>query len=80
MSEVLTDPATADSFEVTKTPFNKALQTPLPLFAWFNQPENNHALKTFGIAMRGSASLVPKEGLLRSESIQCDWTHTHANI
>ena len=67
MAEVLTDPATADSFDVTKTPFNRGLQTDHPLFAWFNRPENHFALKTFGIAMRGSASLVPKDSLLQSK-------------
>ena len=67
MAEILIDPTTADSFDVTKTPFNRGLQTELSLFAWFDRPENQFALKTFGIAMRGSASLVPKESLLQSK-------------
>ena len=65
MAEILTDPETADSFDVTKTPFNRGLRTDLSLFAWFDRPENQIALKTFGIAMRGSATLAPKEGLLQ---------------
>lgn len=67
MAENLMGPETANSYNVTKTPFNRALQTDLPLFTWFDRPENKHALKTFGIAMRGSAALVPKESVLQSE-------------
>lgn len=66
MSETLSDPESADSFDVTKTPFNRALRTDLPFFAWLDRPENELALKTFGIAMLGTSNVIPKEGLLQS--------------
>lgn len=68
MPETLSDPESSNSFSVTKTAFNRALKTELPLFEWFEQPENKLPLKAFSIGMAGTSKLVPQDTLPQSMS------------
>lgn len=67
MTETLRDPETADSFDVTKAPLCKAFDTDLPMWKWFEEPENKLRLKTFSQGMKGSADLVPQHSFLSGE-------------
>lgn len=62
--ETMTDPASADSGEVTKTAFNRAFNEELPIWAWFENPDQNLRLRRFGSAMQGVAALQPADAIL----------------
>jgi len=55
LSENLTDPRTAHSDEPTDSAFNRAFNTPLGMFPWYEQPENTFRLKRFNAGMRATA-------------------------
>lgn len=52
LTETLLDPATAHSDEPNHASFNRALQTNLDLFPWYEQPENSYHLERFSNCMR----------------------------
>ena len=60
----MTDPASADSGEVTKTAFNRAFDEELPIWAWFEKPDQNLRLRRFGSAMQGVEALQPADAIL----------------
>jgi hypothetical protein len=62
--ETMTDPASANSGEVTKTAFNRAFDEELPIWAWFEKPDQNLRLRRFGSAMQGVAALQPADAIL----------------
>lgn len=67
MPETLKDHETADSFDVTNAPFKKAFNTDLPMWSWFELPENKFRLKTFGQGMKGSADMVSQLSFLNGK-------------
>ena len=65
------DPDFAQSGEPNKTPFNKAFDTNLPIFPWFELPENAYKLRRFGIAMEGAQNASPPGALLAGTPGRC---------
>jgi len=62
--ENLSDPATADSYEVKETAFNRGLSTDLTYWEYFDTPEQAYRLKRFGCGMRGVVALQPPNQIL----------------
>ncbi|KAF9457595.1 O-methyltransferase [Collybia nuda] len=62
--ENMKDPVTAFSEESTQAPVQRALRTEKNLFNWMSEPEHASELHTFGMAMKGSAALIPNNLLL----------------
>ena len=67
----MTDPASADSGEVTKTAFNRAFDEELPIWAWFEKPDQNLRLRRFGSAMQGVEALQPADAILSGKLYFC---------
>ncbi|KAG6811496.1 hypothetical protein H0H92_007144 [Tricholoma furcatifolium] len=59
----LRDPKTAFSHEVTQTPFNRAIGKDIPLWDWYNLPEETYRRQRFAIAMRGIALMQARDVL-----------------
>ncbi|KAA1470803.1 S-adenosyl-L-methionine-dependent methyltransferase [Dentipellis sp. KUC8613] len=60
LADVLLDPATSHSYEANKTAANKAFNTDLNMFPFFETPGNEYRMVRFGHAMNGSrAMMVP---------------------
>jgi len=57
--EMLADPASAESGEVTHTAFNKAFDTDMSVWPWYEKPENSARRRRFGAAMRGVVAMQP---------------------
>ncbi|OCH84738.1 O-methyltransferase [Obba rivulosa] len=55
LSDTLTDPRTASSYEPTESAFNRAFGTPNGMFEWYEQPENAFRLRRFNAGMRATA-------------------------
>ncbi|KAI5123841.1 hypothetical protein M0805_009133 [Coniferiporia weirii] len=70
LTDSLMDPEYVDSFEVDKTAFNVAFGTDLPIWAWFEKPENKHHLQIFSLAMEGGTKLIPQDAVLKG----LDWS------
>ncbi|KAJ7648737.1 O-methyltransferase [Mycena polygramma] len=64
MADTLVDPATAFSQAPTATLFSRAFSTDMPIFAWFESPENKERLVRFGIGQAGSNKIDPPESIL----------------
>jgi len=67
----MTDPTSVDSGEVTKTAFNRAFDEELPIWAWFEKPDQNLRLRRFGSAMQGVAALQPADAILSGKLYFC---------
>ena len=59
----------AHSDEVTQTAFNKAFNEELPVWAWYEKPDQSGRLRRFGSAMRGVEALQPPDAILSGEPI-----------
>lgn len=68
--ETLSDPVSAHSDEVTQTAFNKAFNEELPVWAWYEKPDQSGRLRRFGSAMRGVEALQPPDAILSA----FDWS------
>lgn len=55
------------SFEPNETAFNKAHNTSLPLFPWFELPENARRLNRFTIGMQGTQNMASPSVILEGE-------------
>jgi hypothetical protein len=64
MTETLLDPELGHSYEVNKTPFNKAHNVDVGLWPWFEVPGNRLRLARFGAAMNGAKNMTPPESIL----------------
>ena len=65
--EAISDPETGHSGEVTHTSFNRAFNTELPVWEWYETPEQEHRRKRFGLAMRGVAAFQPPDAILSGQ-------------
>lgn len=59
LSEHLQDPNTADSYEVDRTPLNRAVGFEGSFWDWVNRPEEAARLSRFGRAMGGLQLVSP---------------------
>ncbi|KAF8990766.1 O-methyltransferase [Cyathus striatus] len=64
LTETLTDPKTAYSVEPNETPWNIAYKTDIPLFAWYDKPENEMHQKRFSAAQAGTTKMEPADAIL----------------
>ncbi|KAF9471449.1 S-adenosyl-L-methionine-dependent methyltransferase [Pholiota conissans] len=62
--EAFTDPNYAKNEDPSHTAFNKAFQTDLPIFTWFEQPGNESRLQRFGIVFEVGSRLYPPNAIL----------------
>ncbi|KAI5119287.1 hypothetical protein M0805_008066 [Coniferiporia weirii] len=65
LTDTVLNPDLTNSFDVDKTPFNLAYRTNLPIWGWFEQPENKAELRLFSLAMEGGSKLIPQDVLLK---------------
>ncbi|KAF8181637.1 S-adenosyl-L-methionine-dependent methyltransferase [Pholiota molesta] len=63
--EALTDPIFSKNEDPSHTAFNKAFQTDLPIFTWFEQPGNESRLRRFGIVFELGNRLYPANAILK---------------
>lgn len=61
LTDTLINPATRDSFAVQDSAFNTAYGTPLPFWAWLEQPGNERDLQLFGLAMEGMTNFFVRD-------------------
>lgn len=64
----MSDPLTANSVEVTNTAFNRAFKVDVPLWSFYEQPEQSHRLKRFGAAMQGVTAMQRDDIILNGEN------------
>ncbi|OCH94555.1 S-adenosyl-L-methionine-dependent methyltransferase [Obba rivulosa] len=64
LPDVLLDPKTASSEEVTETAFNRGFRTDLSWFKWLHQPENAYRKKRFGLSMTGLSHIGNKKEII----------------
>jgi hypothetical protein len=65
--EELTDPIFSKNEDPSHTAFNKAFQTDLPIFTWFEQPGNESRLRRFGIVFESGNRLYPANAILEGK-------------
>ncbi|ESK87498.1 hypothetical protein Moror_10910 [Moniliophthora roreri MCA 2997] len=70
MAEGVTRPGYALSDDPTKTAFNIAFQTDMSVFPWYELPENQDRLRTFGLAMEGGKNMFNPQAILEG----FDWS------
>lgn len=58
------DPVTAFSTEHNHAPFQRAFRKDKGMYQWYSEPEQASKRHTFGIAMKGSATVIPEKILL----------------
>jgi hypothetical protein len=63
MLEYLKDPKTAFSHEPTDTPFHRVFDINVPLWEWYELPEQSYRRRRFGVAMHGIGQMQPAEVL-----------------
>ncbi|KAJ3527088.1 hypothetical protein NM688_g8174 [Phlebia brevispora] len=64
LAETIMDEKFGPSQEPNETAFNKAYNTPLPVFPWWELPENALRLKRFGIGMQGTQNMASPGAIL----------------
>ncbi|KAF7347117.1 S-adenosyl-L-methionine-dependent methyltransferase [Mycena venus] len=64
LPDVLLDPQDGHSNAPNKTAFNKAFNTDLTLFEWFNLPENARRMARFNRAMEGGANAMAPDTII----------------
>lgn len=67
--EAFGDPATAHNNQVNVTAFQKAFNTDLTIWEFFEKPEQTYRRDRFGIGMQGVAAFQPAETVL--EGVFC---------
>ena len=65
--EYLKDPQTAFSDEPTDTPFHRVFDIDVPLWEWYELPEQSYRCRRFGVAMHGIGLMQPPEVLTNGE-------------
>lgn len=68
LKDNMIDPATAFSQDPSEAPFNRYFKTKLNYFEWLEEPNNDHRLERFGIAMDGFRAIVPEHLTFRGVS------------
>ncbi|KAA1472201.1 O-methyltransferase [Dentipellis sp. KUC8613] len=64
LADVISNPEISHSYESNKSAANKAFNTDLDLFSWFETPGNEHRIRRIGHAMNGSQALSPPNAIL----------------
>ncbi|TFY71901.1 hypothetical protein EVG20_g1114 [Dentipellis fragilis] len=64
LADAISDPAMSHSYESNKSAANKAFNTDLELFSWYETPGNESRLRRVGHAMNGSQALSPPNAIL----------------
>ncbi|KAG6865590.1 hypothetical protein C0991_001139 [Blastosporella zonata] len=59
--ENIKDPKTAYSSEPTHSPFNRACGVDVPIWAWYETPEQSYRRRRFAIGMYGLAQMQPPD-------------------
>lgn len=67
--ENLKDPATANSDEPNCAPFNRAFKVDVPLWVWYDHPEQSYRRERFALAMHGASKMQPPDILLNGTSL-----------
>ncbi|EIM90620.1 S-adenosyl-L-methionine-dependent methyltransferase [Stereum hirsutum FP-91666 SS1] len=62
--EVLADPTTRSSGDISHSPFSKAFNTSDSIWKFYEHPENRFRHKRFGIGMQGVQSMQPADAIL----------------
>ncbi|KAF8891394.1 S-adenosyl-L-methionine-dependent methyltransferase [Infundibulicybe gibba] len=70
LKEAMTDPCYANAEDPTHAAFNKAYNTNLPLFTWYEQPGHEARLSRFGMVFEGASRMFPNEAILQGY----DWS------
>ena len=70
--EYLKDPQTASSDEPTDTPFHRVFDIDVPLWEWYELPEQSYRRRRFGVAMHGIGLMQPPEVLTNGEFLSID--------
>ena len=65
LPDAFLDPATSHSVKPTEAPFNIAYKTEKPVFAWYDEKENEEKKIRFGIAMEGTTRMEPPDAILQ---------------
>ncbi|KAJ3535874.1 hypothetical protein NM688_g6916 [Phlebia brevispora] len=64
LPETLLSPVMAKSEEPTETAFNKAFNTNLPWFSWYELPGNEYIMSRFSMGMKGIQNISPGGAIL----------------
>ena len=70
--EYLKDPQTAFSDEPTDTLFHCVFDIDVPLWEWYELPEQSYRGRRFGVAMHGIGLMQPPEVLTNGEFLSAD--------
>lgn len=65
--ENLKDPKTAMSDEPNCAPFNRVFDVHVPLWEWYERPENSYRRRRFAVAMHGIGLMQPPDTLLKGQ-------------
>ncbi|KAF5387586.1 hypothetical protein D9757_006612 [Collybiopsis confluens] len=65
LTESLVDPNFAFADDPNHTAFNLAFQTHLPIFPWYELPENHLRLSTFSYAMEGGNNMLRPDSIIQ---------------
>lgn len=76
MLEYLKDPKTAFSGEPNEAPFHRVFDIDVPLWVWYELPEQNYRRRRFGVAMHGIGQMQPAEVLTNGRLFKL----IHANL
>ena len=64
LPETIMNKKVGGSQEPNESAFNKAFNTPLPMFSWLELPENGLRLKRFAIGMQGTQNMSSPSAIL----------------
>lgn len=67
MTEVLIDPETSHSDDITKTAFNRAFNTRDDFWTWISKPGHEYRNTRFIMAMHSTSQLERQEAVLEGE-------------
>jgi hypothetical protein len=65
--ENLKDPKTAMSDAPNRAPFNRVFDVDVPLWEWYERPENSYRRRRFAVAMHGIGQMQPQDTLLKGK-------------
>ncbi|KAJ7513135.1 S-adenosyl-L-methionine-dependent methyltransferase [Mycena galericulata] len=75
--DIMLDPKDGHSGDPNKAAFNRAFKTDLPMFAWFDLPEQMHRMVRFGLGFSGVSAMAAPDAILHG----FDWkTYSEGSI
>ncbi|KAL0961428.1 hypothetical protein HGRIS_006374 [Hohenbuehelia grisea] len=73
LNETLTNPVSACSPEPVHSPFHRAFEIDLPVWKWYEHPEQAYRRRRFALGMQGLGAVQPPDTILREfDWKQCD--------